>query len=244
MRKAEQRWPAESKADEITSPTTCSASALESTIMALRPPVSAMNGTGWPLRVRRPASWRGDQARYRGRAREHDALRARVGHQRGADFARAGNELQRVLGHAGGVQQAHGFGRDQRGLLGGLGDDGVAGGERGGDLAGEDGERKVPGADADDDAERRRRAGAEQALRAVGVIAQEIHRLAQLGDGVGVGLAGFAHGQTDQARRGGLERVGGAAQGGGALGDGALAPGRRGGGGCWRARPRSRGGPA
>ena len=56
MRKAEQRWPAESKADDSTSTTTCSASAEESTTIALRPPVSAMSGRGAPRRVRRPAS--------------------------------------------------------------------------------------------------------------------------------------------------------------------------------------------
>ena len=55
MRSAEQRWPAELKADDMTSPTTCSASAEESTTMALRPPVSAMSVVGAPRRVRRPA---------------------------------------------------------------------------------------------------------------------------------------------------------------------------------------------
>ena len=45
-------------------------------------------------------------------------------------------------------KEAYGFRRDQRGLLGRLGEDGIAGGERGGDLAGEDREREVPRADA------------------------------------------------------------------------------------------------
>ena len=56
MRKAEQRCPAESKADDRTSTTTCSASAEESTTIALRPPVSAIRPKGAPRRVRRPAS--------------------------------------------------------------------------------------------------------------------------------------------------------------------------------------------
>ena len=43
-RAAEQRCPAESKAERTTSRITCSGSALESAIMALRPPVSAMKG--------------------------------------------------------------------------------------------------------------------------------------------------------------------------------------------------------
>ena len=43
------------------------------------------------------------------------------------------------------VEQAHGLGGDQRRLLGGLGDHPIAGCERGGDLAGEDRYREVPG---------------------------------------------------------------------------------------------------
>ena len=43
--RAEQRCPAESKAERTTSRITCSGSALESAIMALMPPVSAMKGT-------------------------------------------------------------------------------------------------------------------------------------------------------------------------------------------------------
>ena len=48
MRVAEQRWPAERKAEVITSSVTCSGSAVASTIMALMPPVSAMSGTIGP----------------------------------------------------------------------------------------------------------------------------------------------------------------------------------------------------
>ena len=44
-RRAEQRWPALWKAETITSLTTCSGRAVESTIMAFRPPVSAISGT-------------------------------------------------------------------------------------------------------------------------------------------------------------------------------------------------------
>ncbi len=43
-RKAEQRWPAERKAEAMTSSVTCSGSAVASTIMALMPPVSAISG--------------------------------------------------------------------------------------------------------------------------------------------------------------------------------------------------------
>ena len=50
MRSAEQRCPALWKAEARISRTACSGSALESAIMALRPPVSAMKGTMAPRR--------------------------------------------------------------------------------------------------------------------------------------------------------------------------------------------------
>src|SRR3546814_9532873 len=50
------------------------------------------------------------------------------------------------------MQQPNGGGGDQRRLLRRLGDDGVAGGQCGGELAREDGEREVPGTDAGEDA--------------------------------------------------------------------------------------------
>ena len=50
-----------------------------------------------------------------------------------------------------------------------------------------------------------------------GVVAQEIDRLAHLGDGVGQGLARFAHEQAEQAWPALLQQVGGALQAGGAL---------------------------
>ena len=49
-RKAEQRWPALWKADEMTSRVTCSGRAELSTIIAFWPPVSAMNGMIGPSR--------------------------------------------------------------------------------------------------------------------------------------------------------------------------------------------------
>ena len=90
-RAAEQRWPAESKAERTTSRITCSGSALESAIMALRPPVSAMNGTMAPRRVgQRPLD---GPARGVG-AGEGDARHARVLDERGADGAGAGQQMQ------------------------------------------------------------------------------------------------------------------------------------------------------
>ena len=111
------------------------------------------------------------------------------------------------------MQHADRLGGDQRRLLGGLGDHGIAGGERGGDLAGEDRERKIPRADADDGAERAGEPGNERARRLVRVIAQEIDRLAHFRDRVGVGLAGLAHDESDERVASGFERVGGARAG-------------------------------
>ena len=73
-----------------------------------------------------------------------------IGDQRRADLAGAGQELQGCRRDAGLVQHAHGLGGDQRRLLGRLGQHRVAGGKRRGDLAGEDRQREVPRADADD----------------------------------------------------------------------------------------------
>ena len=131
-RSAEQRWPAERNADVITSSVTCSGSAVASTIMALMPPVSAISGTIGPSLA---ASARLMARADLGRAGEGDAGDARVGDQRRADLAVARHEMQRARRHAGLVQQAHRFGRDQRRLLGGLGHHRIAGGERGRDLA-------------------------------------------------------------------------------------------------------------
>ena len=122
--------------------------------MAFRPPVSAISGTGAPARVRRPASCVLDQSRDRRRAGEDDALHAGIRDDRRADLACARKKRKRLARHAGLVQDADRFGGDQRRLLGRLGDDRIAGGERRGDLAGEDRQRKIPRADAGDDAER------------------------------------------------------------------------------------------
>ena len=64
----------------------------------------------------------------------------------------AGQQVEQVGGQAGVVEQPHRLGGDQRRLFGGLGEHGVAGRQRRGDLAGEDGQREVPRADAGEDA--------------------------------------------------------------------------------------------
>ncbi len=100
-----------------------------------------------------------DETRDRRRAGEDHALDAGVVDDRRADLARARQERERVGRDAGGVQDADRLGRDQRRLLGGLGDDRIAGGEGRCDLSGEDREGKVPRADAGDDPERTRAGG-------------------------------------------------------------------------------------
>ena len=93
-----------------------------------------------------------DGARHLGRAGERDAGAAPVGDERGADLAVADHELQRLGGNAGLVQDTHRGGGDAWRLLGGLGGDRIAGGERGRDLADENRQRKIPRADADEHA--------------------------------------------------------------------------------------------
>ena len=149
-RAAEQRWPAEVNAEAIASLTSCSGSAEESAISAFWPPVSAIST---PIARVARGQRAVDRARGVGGAGEGHAGDARIARQRRADGgAVARQELQHRFRHAGFVQQLHRGVADQVGLLGGLGDHAVAGGERGGDLAGEDRQREIPRADADEHA--------------------------------------------------------------------------------------------
>ena len=76
----------------------------------------------------------------------------RIGDEAGANLAVAEHELQRRRRNAGFVQQRDGASGNKRRLLGRLGDHGVAGDERGADLAEKDREGKIPRTDADKDA--------------------------------------------------------------------------------------------
>src|ERR1700678_3450334 len=116
------------------------------------------------------------------------------------------------------MQYADGFGGDQRRLLRRLGDDRIARRERGGDLASEDRERKVPGTDADDEAERGRGAGKQRSRRLMRIVAQEVGSLADFRDRIGVRLAGFADDEADEQVVARFGNVGGAAKEAGALG--------------------------
>ncbi len=84
------------------------------------------------------------------------------------------------------MHQTHSQMCDQRRLLRRFGQDGIASGQCGGDLAGKDGQREIPWADASEGADGR-------ALGRIGsVVTQEIHRLAQLGHRIGDGFPGLA----------------------------------------------------
>ena len=137
----------------------------------------------------------------------------------------SGDEGQQVRVQTGLVIEAHGLGGDQGRLFGGLGQDGVAGGEGGGDLAGEDGQREIPRADAGEDAatvqdqlvdladgplELGR--AAEVAFGQHGVVAAEVGSLADFGHAVVQGLAGLARKQGDQPVHIGFQRIGHGAQ--------------------------------
>ena len=132
--------------------TACSGSAVVSTIMAFSPPVSAISGAA--------GSRCSAIARLIFNAVSVDPVNA-TPFTRGSDVsaaptvAVAGQKLERGRRHAGLVQQVDGERGDQRRLFGRLGENGIASGERRRDLAGEDRERKVPGADAGEGAARR-----------------------------------------------------------------------------------------
>ncbi len=154
-----------------------------------------------------------------GGAGEHHAADALVAYQRIADHAAiAGQQLQHAFRQAGLQQQVHGLAGDQRRLLGGLGQHGIARRQRGGHLAGEDRHGEVPRADADHRPQRAMAVVAEVLARLHGVEAQEVHRLAHLGDAVAEGLAGFAGEQAHQRLELRFHQVGGAFQHGGTLG--------------------------
>ena len=152
-------------------------------------------------------------ARDIGGAREQHALHARVGDQRRAHaLALAGQQLHHGLGHAGLPQAAQRMRGHQRRLLGGLGQHRIARGQRGADLANEDGQREIPGADADHRAQRAVGGDGEIGARLGRVIPQEINGFAHFGNGIGRGLAGFARQQTHELRHVGFQQIGRAFQ--------------------------------
>ena len=204
--------------------TACSGSAVESTIMALRPPVSAISmASGAAV----SASCRSiSLATSVEPVKQTPAMRGSAVSGAPTDGPSPGRSWSTSCRHAGLVQQRHRARGDQRRLLGRLGDHRIAGDERGRDLAGEDRQRKIPRRDADDHAAR---LGAGFHLRRFGrVVAQEVDRLAHLGDAVGQRLAGLARAKREELDGIRLVEVGGAPQDIRPLGDRAGRPHRLG----------------
>ena len=94
-RSAEQRCPALQKAEATTSSTTCSGSAVESTIIALMPPVSAISGRIAPSRA---ASARCSVCAVRGGAGEGDAGERARGRARSAPKSRPRRQVVQRIG--------------------------------------------------------------------------------------------------------------------------------------------------
>ena len=148
-RSAEQRCPAERNAEVTTSSVTCSGSAVASTIMALMPPVSAISGTIGPsfaasarLMVQ-ATSVEPVKATPATRASATSAAPALPSPitRCSADFAMPASCIRRIaIAAICGVCSA------------GLAITAIARDERGGDLTGEDRQREIPRADADEHA--------------------------------------------------------------------------------------------
>src|SRR5437667_2229674 len=179
-----------------------------------------------------------DALRGLDRAGESDAGNARIGDQGCAYLAVAGHALNGEFRNTCLSEYFYRFEADPRCLLRRLGDHRVARGKRGGDLAGEDGERKVPGADAGEDA-----AAVElQFVTLAGgacklfrfckiyfclycVVAAEVCCLAHFRHRVGISAAALAHDERDQVEHAFLQQVGGALQDRGTPGGGHARPG-------------------
>lgn len=119
---------------------------------------------------------------------------------------------------------------DEARLLRRLGNDHIAGNQRRDDLPDEDGDRKVPWADADEDAAavpdksvvlarrtRQRHGTGQVGAAAGGVIAAEVDRFADVVDGIGDRLSRFGDDQGHERRHPRLQERCGALQAGGAL---------------------------
>ena len=136
------------------------------------------------------------------------------------------------------MHQPHGRGRDARRLLGGLGDHRIAGHQRGDDLPGEDREREIPRADADEHAASavmqfvglagrpRHPLGHERNARLCGVVAAEVGGLAHLGECIVQCFSAFDLHQRDERIAVLLVKIGDALERGGAIRNRRLAPGR------------------
>ena len=144
---AEQRCPALSKAERTTSRDDLLGQRVESAIMAFCPPVSAMNGHD-RRRGAQPARWLIARAVSVEPVKATPAMRGSRDERR-ADARRSpGRRCSTSRGTPASCSSRMASGSDERRLLGRLGDHGIAGGKRGGDLAGENREREIPRRDA------------------------------------------------------------------------------------------------
>ena len=204
--------------------TTCSGNAELSTNITFWPPVSAISAAS--------AASRAASCRLMSCATSVEPVNATPATRGSASSARPsvapspGSSDSTSRGTPASCSSCHRARGDQRRLLGGLGEHGVARGQRRGHLAGEDGQRKIPRADAHEHtaavhgaARCARRSGraccsgvAKSRFGARRVVAQEVHRLAHFGERIRPCLAGFAHAQTHQLHALRLEGIGGAAQ--------------------------------
>ena len=150
-----------------------------------------------------------------------------MGDKARADGTVAGHEVQGGGGYPGLVQDADGLEGDERRLLGRLGDDGVAGCERGADLAQEDRQGKSPRTDADEHPAAAVKQAvvlpggtgqdlplAEQAAGLDGVVAQEVDGFAQLRHAVVERFSRLGLHQCNQSTASRLKQVRGAEKGG------------------------------
>ena len=173
----------------------------------------------WPIFRRQCAIDR--TANFR-RPGEDDAGHAAVGHQHGADFSVARHEMQRARRYACRMHQLHRLTGNERCLLGGLGNDAVAGCERAGDLAGKNRQREIPRADANEDAtaaisqlialtgRARQELWHQCAASLAGVVAAIIRRLAHFRNAIVERLAAFDLQQRDQPAAVLLDEIAGA----------------------------------
>ena len=218
-RSAEQRWPAERNALCTTASTTCSGSAVESTTIAFRPPVSAISGTIGPSDAA-SARWmclatcgRAGEAHARAQRDARPVARPRIspGPCSSASASRgtpASCSSSTKACATPGVCSA------------GLAATAVAGHQGRNHLAGEDRERKVPRRDAHEHAapvqaqlvalaggagQLHRR---EPRARLERVVAAEVDRFAHLRHAVAPGLASFGHQQRAELRQPRLQPFG------------------------------------
>ncbi len=195
--RAQQSCPALSKTAYGALAAAAARSASAKTMLELLPPSSSVTRFTWsaqPAMIFLPTAVE---------PVKHDLAHQRVGDEPLADHAAlAGDDRQHVLGQAGLEGELGDPDRGQRGELGGLEDDGVAGGQRRCHAPGQDRHREVPRHDDPDHAERLvegqvdaagdRDLPAEHPLRRRRVVVEAVADVAGLPARVAPGVSGVA----------------------------------------------------